>query len=849
MGRPSEQGASQKTCHFDSNSQGFRGIRPADKLFILLRKGYVILPLQFFPSVPVSFFIGLIMMRFLGILLLSVLCPVCMAQGVAGGGTFLLGGRVTGSDGLPLVSVTVAVDGSRAGTYTDADGCYSFRLPEGRYELVVSYVGYETEKAVVDLYSDARKDFVMHTDNVMLRSVEVYGKSKSQKLREGAFAVNALDVKDVAASVRDLASVVSKTTGIRIREEGGVGSDFELSINGMSGNSVRYFIDGVPMDSKGSGVNLANLPVNLIDRVEIYKGVVPVSLGADALGGAINIITNKKRKDYLDLSYGIGSFHTHKVDLNAQYVEKRSGLVFRPVFSLNYSRNDYMMKGVEVWNPEAGRYENVDRRRFHDGYFALLGQFEVGVSGKSWADAFFVSGSYSKVDKELQTGSTQSKVYGMAERLTDSWNVSAEYRKDDFLADGLNLDLSLSHTWDYSLTVDTAFRKYDWNGDYIESSRNEITGRDRSLRHYDRPLTIARTNVNYRFNDRHELNFNYMLNRTGNNRYDETDTEFVASKDVLSKQILGLSYSQSFFGGRMSNVFFVKDYVNHLKIGQQDLSWITGSDEVPSSSVKNNIGYGAGMRHLFVESFALKASYEHSVRLPLARELLGNGTTVYPNMKLRPESSDNWNIGGYGTARFGKGHMLFYEAGFFYRNVKDYIHAVVSEAEGMMQYDNVSDVSIKGVEGELRYSWRNILHVLVNCSYQDARDRQRYKSDGKPSVTYDNRVPNRPWLFGNAEAGLKFDDVFVEGSRLRLDYAYRYVHWFFLTWEGYGVLESKSKIPTQNMHDVTLSYSWDEERYNISLECRNIMDAVSYDNYMLQKPGRSFFCKFRLFIN
>ena len=340
-----------------------------------------------------------------------------------------------------------------------------------------------------------------------------------------------------------------------------------------------------------------------------------------------------------------------------------------------------------------------------------------------------------------------------------------------------------------------------------------------------------------------------MLNRTGNNRYDETDTEFVASKDVLSKQILGLSYSQSFFGGRMSNVFFVKDYVNHLKIGQQDLSWITGSDEVPSSSVKNNIGYGAGMRHLFVEPFALKASYEHSVRLPLARELLGNGTTVYPNMKLRPESSDNWNVGGYGTARFGKGHMLFYEAGFFYRNVKDYIHAVVSEAEGMMQYDNVSDVSVKGVEGELKYSWRNILHVLVNCSYQDARDRQRYKSDGKPSVTYDNRVPNRPWLFGNAEAGLKFDDVFVEGSRLRVDYAYRYVHWFFLTWEGYGVLESKSKIPTQNMHDVTLSYSWDEERYNISLECRNIMDAVSYDNYMLQKPGRSFFCKFRLFIN
>ena len=64
---------------------------------------------------------------------------------------------------------------------------------------------------------------------------------------------------------------MNRASGVKIREEGGVGSDFDLSINGLSGNSVRYFIDGIPLDSKGSYVTLANLPVNLIDRVEIYK--------------------------------------------------------------------------------------------------------------------------------------------------------------------------------------------------------------------------------------------------------------------------------------------------------------------------------------------------------------------------------------------------------------------------------------------------------------------------------------------------------------------------------------------------------------------------------------------------
>ena len=90
---------------------------------------------------------------------------------------------------------------------------------------------------------------------------------------------------------------MNRTTGIKVREEGGVGSDFDLSINGLSGNSVRYFLDGMPLDTKGSGVSLANLPINIIDRIEIYKGVVPASLGTDALGGTINIITKQEKKD------------------------------------------------------------------------------------------------------------------------------------------------------------------------------------------------------------------------------------------------------------------------------------------------------------------------------------------------------------------------------------------------------------------------------------------------------------------------------------------------------------------------------------------------------------------------
>ena len=56
--------------------------------------------------------------------------------------------------------------------------------------------------------------------------------------------------RQIVNSLNNLNDLVNRTTGIKVREQGGVGSDFDLSINGLSGNSVRYFLDGMPLDTK-----------------------------------------------------------------------------------------------------------------------------------------------------------------------------------------------------------------------------------------------------------------------------------------------------------------------------------------------------------------------------------------------------------------------------------------------------------------------------------------------------------------------------------------------------------------------------------------------------------------------
>ena len=760
-----------------------------------------------------------------------------------------LSGVVKDNNGVPIIAATVAVKGAPIGTSTDNNGYYALSVNKGKCILDISMLGFVSQEHEIILQKDSVINFILKEDAVSLASVTVYGKSKAQQLREGAYAVNAMNIKPLVNTTQSLNTIVNKTTGVKVREEGGVGSDYDLSINGLSGNSIRYFLDGMPLDSKGTGVTLANLPTNIIERVEIYKGVIPAHLGSDALGGAINIITNRQKKNFLDASYSVGSFHTHQFNFHAQYVMPQTGIIIKPVAGVNYSKNDYQMKRVEVPSEDKTSFVTKDCRRFHDDYFSLFGQLEAGVTDKSWADEFFVSASVSKIDKELQTGSLQSWVYGMAERNTESANVSLRYNKADFLVKDLDVHASLSQTWDHSQTVDTVFRKYYWDGSYIKNASSEIRGRGKSLRHYKRPMTIVRGNAEYRLNDKHSLNLNYVLNRAGNKQYDEMDKTYVPTNDVLVKHIVGLSYNQSFLDGKLNNVFFLKDYINHLKVEQTELSFITGSDEVKPSNTQSYWGYGVGTRLTVSEPWAIKASYEHSVRLPIARELLGNGSTIYPNIALRPESSENFNLGLFGNITLAPSHHLYYEVNGFIRLVDDYIKTTVKEQEGMMQYENVEAVHIKGVEGEVRYDWADKLGLMLNASYQDSRDQRKYLESGALSATYNNRVPNKPWTFVNAEASYAFHNVLLPESRLKISMDYQWVHWFYLTWEAYGSAKTKPRIPEQNLINAAMQYSWKDGRYNLSLECTNLFDRLAYDNYMLQKPGRAFFAKFRLFIH
>jgi vitamin B12 transporter len=115
-----------------------------------------------------------------------------------------------------------------------------------------------------------------------------------QRLRRSAEAIDVFELRKSQAQTADMGEVFSRMQGVAMRRDGGLGSVSRFSLNGLYDDQIRFFFDGLPFEFSGfpfgPPFGMANVPVNLVDRVAIYRGVVPIRFGADALGGAVNLV-------------------------------------------------------------------------------------------------------------------------------------------------------------------------------------------------------------------------------------------------------------------------------------------------------------------------------------------------------------------------------------------------------------------------------------------------------------------------------------------------------------------------------------------------------------------------------
>ncbi|MGN0053705.1 MAG: carboxypeptidase-like regulatory domain-containing protein [Bacteroides sp.] len=759
-----------------------------------------------------------------------------------------LSGRIISKEKESVEYATVYLKGTSYGCSTNEQGMYHLHAPAGHYTLVVSAIGYDTVERPITLTGERQKLNITLTDQQVQLDEVVVMATGVGRVKQSPFNTVAVDTREMQNTTKNLSDALAKAPGLKLRESGGVGSDMSLMLDGFSGKHVKIFIDGVPQEGVGPSFGLNNIPVSFANRIEVYKGVVPVGFGTDAIGGVVNIVTDRRRKGWFaDASYSYGSFNTHKSYIHFGQTLK-NGFTYEVNAFQNYSDNDYHVDSP-VEDFETGRIDRDVKervRRFNDTYHneAVVGK--LGFTGRSWADRLMLGLTWSHLYKEVQTGVRQEIVYGEKHRRGYSLMPSLEYSKRNLFVRGLEATLTASYNKDVTTNVDTASYKYNWRGERaLLNSPGEQTYQHLRATNHNWNGTAT---LNYRIGRTHLFTLNHVLTD-----FRRSNTSLLTSQPVTDpidkrtrKNITGLSYR--LMPTDKWNLSLFGKYYNQYVAGP--VATTEAQEEFVRSTRSIDFwGYGAAGTWFLLPGVQAKLSYEKACRLPTIEEMFGDEDLEMGDMNIRPERSDNINLNLSYAQSFGR-HSVYIEGGVVYRNTKDYIQRNIASMSGgkyAATYINYGNVLTKGYNLSARYGFARWLSVGGNFTKMNVCDNMRQAMGSTAAnINYKERISNLPYLFADSDINFYWHDCLRKGSVLTVTYDNQYLHSFTYYSAKLGSNKGDYVVPDQFSHNLTLTYSLGRGRYNFSVECRNFTDEKLYDNFSLQKAGRAFYGKVRV---
>jgi len=755
-------------------------------------------------------------------------------------------GTVKSATNEPIPGAMVLIQGSNTGAITDIEGVFFIKdLIPGAYTLEVSYTGYKQIIQAVSVSAGTTKvNFKLQESVSELGEVVVSGKSETTRISESPIQVASIDISSLQSESSDVITVLDRTAGVRVRQSGGLGSRASIQLNGLTGQAVRLYLDGVPLELYGGSIAINNIPVNTVERVDVYKGVMPIDVGTDALAGGVNVISRQNGHDYLDASYQVGSFNTHVASVNGS---KKLGKHFVLSFSsfYNYSDNNYRMWATQR-TPDF-KEEEVEIERFHSGHQSYMVLGSIGLVDVKWADKLSYGVSFNNRSDERQHGARiGNKAVGEAMVERDAMVQFVRYQKR-FWDNKLSLDYFGNFSMANDFVNDSTTNVYDWYGNITGTNAQgmEILSRP-SLRDGKTTSQAHRLNLAYRFSPNHKLKLSsYYSNQkvVGNDplapKVDDVDPNSIPSD--LMRSISGISYEAKWLNSKLETILFGKYY--YYDQSTADFRQTGGGSVFEYTKSGNDTGLGLGIKYAFTENLFLRASYEQALRIPNQYEVFGNFITIAPNFNLEPEESKNLNLGGFYKHNFSSNQFVSLDVSWFLRDQSDLIRLQAGRNENdPAKYINEAEADAKGVELSLKSEPLKNLELGFNLTLQDV------VKDGEPDINNTNGVgnpiPNIPSTFYNISARYNFISPFSKNHNITSFGYYTFVDEFDLIFQG-DTKNEENIIPTQRQLDLGISYELINSGLTFSFQVNNVMDEEVYDFYRIPKPRRNFNVKLR----
>lgn len=256
-------------------------------------------------------------------LIITIVCLVVYygAYGIQADNS-VIRGIIKDISGNPLQGAGITISDTYLGTYSDKEGNFEFTgLKDGKYSLVFSFIGYESQTREVELKGEAVLDILLTPAPFLTDEVTVNATRAGEKAPM-AYSVIDKNILKNSNTGQDMPFLLSLTPSLVETSEAGNGIGYTaLRIRGTDANRINVTIDGIPLnDPESQTVFWVDIPdlASSVDNIQVQRGVGTSSNGAGAFGASLSIQTaNPGNEPNAEASTLIGSFNTFKNTVSA----------------------------------------------------------------------------------------------------------------------------------------------------------------------------------------------------------------------------------------------------------------------------------------------------------------------------------------------------------------------------------------------------------------------------------------------------------------------------------------------------------------------------------------------------
>lgn len=619
------------------------------------------------------------------------------------------------------------------------------------------------------------------------------------EMRAPSTFATVLDASLYADHVKTVSDALAESAGTQVRRFGGLGAFSTVSIRGSSSNQVQIYLDGVPLSrASNETVNLADLPIDSLERIEVYRGQSPVGFGAAGIGGVVHLVTAPPRETpHTELKIAYGSFDTRK--LVASHTQRARGIDILAHLAYLGSQGDFTFR--ERSTAPGTPPTLVTTRRVNNALDSLSGLVKAGADVGDGLRMDLTSEAFFKDQGVPGIGRSQSQTASLRE--SRSLNYASLKREGAF---GRALDLTGRGF--------VIFERQDFDnraGDLfgvVQDVTSETTVVGAALEARD--LSFERNLPSASFEVSREAFAAHDAVRPGDDRSPQRRLRlaFVAQEQV------------SLFNERVLVIPTVR--YEHLQDTFGPLSGELGRADVPRTTRARNLwGPSLGVQWRALHWLSVNGNLGRFQRAPNLDELFGNRGFIQGNPRLRAEEGINRDVGLRAAwCDLGWIDSIAAEYAYFNNDIDDLI-VLVQLSQQFFRPENIGSARVRGHEVSFQTSLLQHVSLDLNYTRQDALN-----LSGVPSQR-GKQLPGRPRDELYARLG-------VERGRWSLSYELNIVGGNFLDRANFD------RVARRGLHGAGVAFSpnlW----LRLGIEGRNLGDERAEDVAGFPLPGRSFF--------